>query len=129
MNDFSFLLGKDVGGKHKNRGGALDESEMRAILSDWFSTKAHDLDGQSALQELISVLKDGTINLLPLAKDLEQHLPVKRIVLLGPSGSGKSTLGNFILGKRQQNGFRVSPEMESCTKKAEEKKGRWMGRK
>ena len=75
--DIAYLLHDHVGGNHARRmeenGGKCDEPEFRYILSDWYSVgKMCDMEQTLVLGELIRIFRHDTVNLLPLANQLEK---------------------------------------------------------
>ena len=72
MNCIADMLGPLVSEKHAKRGGC-DEIEMKAILDDWDFFDAIYI--QSKLERLVTVFKDPSVRLLPLAKKLGDIKP------------------------------------------------------
>ena len=137
MNDISSQLHPHVLGNHLRRvesGKACDEAEFRRILSDWFNQEMFDLDQQTVLKRLVSILTGPSVSLPSEGKRLDQILErikakekaLKIIVLLGESGAGKSSLGNCLLALDSATGFKESNKTESCTKKTSELSGFWV---
>ena len=73
MRDIASQLHKKVGGKHRQRNGS-GESEMRAVLSDWYNFELYDLTRENALQKLLAVLEHSSVELKPLAKEIKQSI-------------------------------------------------------
>ena len=67
MNCIADMLGPLVSEKHARR-DRCDESGMKAILSDWDFFEPMYI--QSKLKRLVTVFKDPSVRLLPLAKKL-----------------------------------------------------------
>ena len=73
MRDIAMQLHKKVGGKHRQRNGS-GESEMRAVISDWYQFEACNMKRENALQKLQAVLEDSSVELKPLAKEIKQSI-------------------------------------------------------
>ena len=83
MKELAFLLGKRVGGDHKQRFQRIDHSdyrrEMVLILHDWWRWTS----GETAValtcpvQRLVDLLETDDIAIYPLAKELEKTLQKK----------------------------------------------------
>ena len=67
MNCIADILGPLVSEKHAKR-SSCDENEMKAILNDWDFFEPIYI--QSKLKTLVTVFKDPSVRLLPLAKKL-----------------------------------------------------------
>ena len=86
MKDLAFVLGKNVGGRHLRRmdsGGESDCAEMRSILSDWWDVGdlcKNTVTKDSAVQRLTEAFKSETLQLKPLAGDLEKIRTAERNV-------------------------------------------------
>ena len=137
MNDISRQLHPYILGNHLRRVGSgklCDEAEFRCILGDWFNQEMFDLDQQTVLTRLVTILRGPSVSLPSEGKRLEQILEMikakenalKIIVLLGESGAGKSSLGNCLLALDSATGFKESSETESCTKKTSLISGLWV---
>ena len=137
MNDIANQLHPHVFGNHQRRvesGKVCDEAEFRRILGDWFNQEMFDLDRQTALTRLSSILRGPFVGLAAEGKRLEEFCEVIRekeravkiLVLLGESGVGKSSIGNRLLGLDSSEGFTVSRDTDSCTKKTSEQSGFWI---
>ena len=74
MNDIAQILSDGAGGANQRRRGGFDERAMRDILSDWYNEEMHKMTREAAVKRLIAVFKDNSVNLKPLAHDLEQKL-------------------------------------------------------
>ena len=72
MKDIAQLLA--VGGRHRMRVEDQrkdpDDAEMREVLSDWYNKEMHKLDTVAAVDKLIAVFGNQSVQLFPLAKDL-----------------------------------------------------------
>ena len=73
MKDISSKLHLIVGGKHRQRKGS-GESEMRAVISDWYNFELYNMTRENALQKLLAVLEDPSVELKPLAKEIKQSI-------------------------------------------------------
>ena len=65
MRDIASQLHTKVGEKHRQRNGR-GESEMRAVISDWYQFELHNMKREDALQKLLAVLEDSSVELKPL---------------------------------------------------------------
>ena len=73
MKDIASQLHKKVGGKHRQRKGS-GESEMRAVISDWYQFELYNMTRENALLKLLAILEDPTVELKPLAKEIKQSI-------------------------------------------------------
>ena len=75
MKDIARLLGSKINGNHHGRceSASCDSAEMRQILCDWYNEEAYDMDRATALQKLIDVFENETVNLPCVAKHLQGH--------------------------------------------------------
>ena len=73
MRDIASQLHMKVDGRHRQRNGS-GESEMRAVLSDWYQFELYDLTRENALQKLLAVLEHSSVELKPLAKEIKQSI-------------------------------------------------------
>ena len=73
MRDIASQLHMKVGGKHRQRNGS-GESEMRAVISDWYQFELYNMKRENALQKLLAVLEDSSVELKPLAKEIKQSI-------------------------------------------------------
>ena len=73
MRDIASQLHMKVGEKHQQRNGS-GESEMRAVISDWYQFELYDLTRENALQKLQAVLEHSSVELKPLAKEIKQSI-------------------------------------------------------
>ena len=137
MNDISNQLHPYVLGNHLRRvesGKVCDGAEFRSILCDWYQEEMFDLDQQTVLSRLSSILRSRSVSLPAVGKRLDQFIEVikakekavKIVVLLGESGVGKSSVGNRLLGLNSSEGFIVSRETDSCTKKTSKRSSLWI---
>ena len=65
MIDIASQLHKKVGGRHRQRNRS-GESEMRAVISDWYQFELCNMKREDALQKLLAVLEDSSVELKPL---------------------------------------------------------------
>ena len=70
LKDISYRLHGRVGGNHQKRGRGSSESELRAVISDWYQVEMFDMTRETALNKLVKILEDPSVNLKPLAKDI-----------------------------------------------------------
>ena len=70
LEDISYRLHGTVGGNHRKRGRGSSESEFRAVISDWYQVEMFDMTRETALNKLVKILEDPSVNLKPLAKDI-----------------------------------------------------------
>ena len=73
MKDIASQLHEKVGGNHRLRNGS-GESEMRAVISDWYQFEACNMTRENALQKLLAILEDPSVELKPLAKEIKQSI-------------------------------------------------------
>ena len=73
MRDIASQLDIKVGGQHRQRNGN-GESEMRAVISDWYQFELYDMTRENALQKLLAVLEHSSVELKPLAKEIKQSI-------------------------------------------------------
>ena len=73
MRDIASQLHMKVGEKHRQRNGS-GESEMRAVLSDWYQFELYDMTRENAFQKLLAVLEHSSVELRPLAKEIKQSI-------------------------------------------------------
>ena len=70
LKDISYRLHGRVGGNHQKRGRVSSESELRAVISDWYQLEMFDMTRETALNKLVEIFEDPSVNLKPLAKDI-----------------------------------------------------------
>ena len=72
MKDFAQRLKPEtIGGRHKSRSRS-DDAAMRDILSDWWNLgDFHKMTREEAVTNLVTILRDATISLKPLATNME----------------------------------------------------------
>ena len=70
LKDISYRLHGRVGGNHQKRGRGSSESEVRAVISDWYREEMFDMTRETALNKLVEIFEDPSVNLKPLAKDI-----------------------------------------------------------
>ena len=73
MRDIASQLHMKVYGRHRQRNGS-GESEMRAVISDWYQFELYDMTRENALQKLLTVLEHSSVELKPLAKEIKQSI-------------------------------------------------------
>ena len=73
MRDIASQLHMKVYGRHRQRNGS-GESEMRAVISDWYQFELYELTREDALQKLQAVLEHSSVELKPLAKEIKQSI-------------------------------------------------------
>ena len=90
----------------------------------------HNLDQESALKKLVTIFTSKEVRLPAVGRDIEKLIKVQKavkiIVMLGELGTGKSTFGNLFLDLESSDGFKVSSEIDSCTKETGEFPGHWV---
>ena len=87
-DDIAQRLGAKVGGNHKRRveggesRGGSDDREFRKIFSDWYESGMCDDEWNRVrvLTEIITILKDPSVALNPLAGKLDQCLTVTKAI-------------------------------------------------
>ena len=70
LKDISYRLHGTVGGNHRKRGRGSSESEFRAVISDWYQVEMFNMTRKTALNTLVEIFEDPSVNLKPLAKDI-----------------------------------------------------------
>ena len=83
MNDISRQLHPHVLGDHLIRIGSgtkCDEAEFRRILGDWFNQEMFDLDQQTALTRLASILSVSTFGRKEVGSDLGDDQGEREII-------------------------------------------------
>ena len=70
LKDISYQLHGTVGGNHQKRGRGSSESELRAVISDWYQVEMYNMTSKTALDKLVEIFEDPSVNLKPLAKDI-----------------------------------------------------------
>ena len=74
MTDIAVGLHKVVGGKFKlaqdSRAFEFDRAAARQVLSNWYQYEACEMDGKTALEKFVAILRDKNIGLYPLAHEI-----------------------------------------------------------
>ena len=77
LTDISYRLHGKVGGNHRKRGLGSSESEFRAVISDWYQVEMFNMTRKTALNTLVEIFEDPSVNLKPLAKNIKDSQRVR----------------------------------------------------
>ena len=94
MEDIARLLDPKIRGSHKKRDGCC-EAEMRRMLSEWWNLELYNLSTESALEKLVRIFNDETVNMRPLANKIKKSIPKSPNPKPRRHSSGKSKRGSY----------------------------------